>query len=161
MWNKFRKNVLPYFVGVLIPLGIGTFAAFLTRDSMNIYESLKTPPLSPPSIVFPIVWTVLYTLMGISSAVVYINRKVDPTSAALGNRRYFTGLLFNFAWSIIFFNLRSPLAALVTIFILLYLVVTTAISYSRVSLIAALLQIPYIIWITFAAYLNAGVYFLN
>ena len=87
MWNKFRKNVLPYFVGVLIPLGIGTFAAFLTRDSMNIYESLKTPPLSPPSIVFPIVWTVLYTLMGISSAVVYINRKVDPTSAALGNRR--------------------------------------------------------------------------
>ncbi len=161
MWNKIKDNILPYLVGVAIPLLVGAFAAFLTRDSMQIYRMLKTPPLAPAPIVFPIVWTVLYVLMGVSSVTVYLKRTINPKEASLGLRRYVTSLVFNFIWSIIFFNLRSPLAALITLFVLLYLVVTTIISYQKVSPISTYLQIPYIFWIAFAGYLNAGIYFLN
>lgn len=161
MWNKIKGKILPYPVGILIPVGVGTLAAVLTRDSMDIYATLKTPPLAPPAILFPIVWTALYILMGISSATVYLGRDADPAAASLGLRRYFVSLLFNFLWSIIFFNVRSPLAALVTLFVLLYLIITTVISYKRISPVAAYLQIPYILWVAFAGYLNAGIYFLN
>lgn len=161
MWNKIKGKILPYLVGILIPVGVGTLAAVLTRDSMDIYATLKTPPLAPPAILFPIVWTALYILMGISSATVYLGRDADPAAASLGLRRYFVSLLFNFLWSIIFFNVRSPLAALVTLFVLLYLIITTVISYKRISPVAAYLQIPYILWVAFAGYLNAGIYFLN
>ncbi len=161
MWNKIKERLLPYTIGIIIPVGVGTLAALLTRGSMEIYGILKTPPAAPPAILFPIVWTVLYILMGISSATVYINSEVDPAAANLGLRRYFASLVFNFLWSIIFFNIRSPLAALVTLLVLLYLIIATIISYKRVSPIAAYLQIPYLLWVAFAGYLNAGIYFLN
>ncbi len=161
MWNKIKGKILPYLIGILIPVGVGTLAALLTRNSMEIYGVLKTPPLAPPAFLFPIVWTVLYILMGISSTTVYLGRESDPAAANLGLRRYFASLVFNFLWSIIFFNIRSPLAALVTIFVLLYLIITTVVSYKKVSPLAAYLQIPYVIWVAFAAYLNAGIYFLN
>lgn len=161
MWNKFRKYALPYIVGILIPLGVGALSAFLTRDPMKIYDVIEMPPLSPPGIAFPIVWTVLYVLMGISSVTVCLARTTDPAAARLGIFRYCASLVFNFFWSIIFFNLHSPIFAFAVILVLFYLIVMCVISYWRVSVFAAVLQIPYILWTAFAAYLNAAAYFLN
>ena len=148
-------------ISIIIPVAVGTLAALLTRDSMDIYSELKTPPLSPPAILFPIVWTALYVLMGISSGTVYINRDNNPKAAERGLKEYATSLVFNFVWSIIFFNVRSILAALVTLLILLYLIIRTILSYRKVLPLAAYLQIPYALWVAFAGYLNAGIYFLN
>ncbi|MBQ2794193.1 MAG: tryptophan-rich sensory protein [Clostridia bacterium] len=161
MWKKIKERALPYLIGIVIPLAVGSFAAILTRDAMDIYGVLRVPPLAPPAILFPIVWSVLYILMGVSSTTVYLNRDKNPAAASLGLKRYFLSLVFNFFWSIIFFRLRSVLAALVTVFLLIYLVISTVISYKRVSRLSALLQIPYLAWLVFAAYLNAGIYLLN
>ena len=161
MWKKIKPYILPMAISIIIPVAVGTLAALLTRDSMDIYSELKTPPLSPPAILFPIVWTVLYVLMGISSGTVYINRDNNPKAAERGLKEYATSLVFNFVWSIIFFNVRSILAALVTLLILLYLIIRTILSYRKVLPLAAYLQIPYALWVAFAGYLNAGIYFLN
>lgn len=161
MWKKIKGNILPFALAILLPLSVGTLAALLTRGSMDIYDSINTPPLSPPGILFPIVWTVLYILMGISSALVFINRERDMESARAGLSAYLSSLVFNFLWSIIFFNIRSFLAALVTLAVLLYFIVRTVIYYRRVSLLAAALQIPYILWVAFAGYLNGAILFLN
>ena len=161
MWKKIKPYILPMAISIIIPVAVGTLAALLTRDSMDIYSELKTPPLSPPAILFPIVWTALYVLMGISSGTVYINRDNNPKTAERGLKEYATSLVFNFVWSIIFFNVRSILAALVTLLILLYLIIRTILSYRKVLPLAAYLQIPYALWVAFAGYLNAGIYFLN
>ena len=161
MWKKIKPYILPMAISIIIPVAVGTLAALLTRDSMDIYSELKTPPLSPPAILFPIVWTALYVLMGISSGTVYINRDNNPKAAERGLKEYATSLVFNFVWSIIFFNVRSILAALVTLLILLYLIIRTILSYRKVLPLAAYLQIPYALWVAFAGCLNAGIYFLN
>jgi tryptophan-rich sensory protein len=161
MWNKIKPYLLPVGIGIAVSLGVGALAAILTRGSMNIYEALNTPPMSPPSILFPIVWSALYILMGVSAALVWVNRFLSESDALTGLKRFALSLVFNFAWSIIFFNLRSPLAAFVCLVVLLYLIIKTIISYRRVLPIAAYLQIPYAVWVLFAGYLNLGIYFLN
>ena len=159
--GKILTVILLYALGTLIPLSVGALSVFLVRDQMQIYAAINLPPLSPRGIAFPIVWTVLYFLMGISSVTVYRLRDANPVAARLGLSRYFSSLFFNLLWSIIFFDLRSPLFAFFTILVLLYFVVGSAVAYLRVSVLAGCLQIPYILWIVFAAYLNVGVYFLN
>ena len=161
MWNKIKPYILPYSVAIAIPLTVGVIAAALTRDSMNIYESLKTPPLSPPAILFPIVWSVLYLLMGISSAGIYTNMDINPIAAKDGLKYYGISLAFNFAWSIIFFKLSAALPALICLIILLYFIIKTIIEYRKVKPWCAYLQIPYAIWVAFAGYLNAGIWLLN
>ncbi|MBQ7969326.1 MAG: tryptophan-rich sensory protein [Clostridia bacterium] len=161
MKNKLGRNILIFIISIIIPLAVGISAAFLTMDSMDIYSSIKTPPLSPPSILFPIVWTILYILMGISSALVIINRQNDVENADIGIAYYAISLAFNFVWSIIFFNFRNYLFAFIWLVILLYLIVRTIISYNKVLPIAAYLQIPYALWVAFAGYLNIAIYFLN
>ncbi len=161
MWKKIRGHILPFAIAIALPLAVGTLSALLTRNSMNIYDTVKTPPLSPPGIVFPIVWTVLYILMGVSSALVFTYRDRDMNSARAGLSAYLSSLVFNFLWSIIFFNIRSPLAALVTLLVLLYFIIRTVLYYRRVSPVGAALQIPYILWVAFAGYLNGGIFFLN
>lgn len=140
--------------------GIGGLSGWLTRDGMRIYkaEAIK-PPLSPPSIVFPIVWTVLFALMGIGAARV----SMAPASEARtrGLRFFFVQLAFNFFWSIIFFNLRSFGLAFVWLIALWGLILWMIFSFRKVDTPAALLQIPYLLWTAFAAYLNLGIWMLN
>ncbi len=161
MWNKIKPYILPYSVGIAIPLTVGISAAALTRDSMDIYGQLNTPPLSPPAILFPIVWTVLYVLMGVSSAMVYINRDKEPVAAKRGLIYYAVSLILNFSWSIVFFRLQAAFFALIILIALLYTIVKTILEYRRVSSLAAYLQIPYALWVGFAGYLNAGIWLLN
>ena len=156
-----KKNVKIYAVAILIPLAVGALSAFFTMGNMSIYTEINTPPLSPPGFLFPIVWTVLYILMGISSAVVYINRAVDIESAKSGLLYYAASLGVNFFWSIIFFNFRLFLFAASWLLLLLYLILQTVYFYKKVSPVAAYLQIPYILWVSFAGYLTIAIYLLN
>ena len=125
---------------------------------MNIYETLAKPPFAPPGWIFPIVWTILYTLMGISAYLVYISPSLDKSSALT---TYVLQLLFTFIWSIVFFNMKQYLLAFF-ILILLWLSVFFMIrSFAKINTTAARLQIPYLIWITFAGYLNLAIVILN
>ena len=155
MWKKIK----PYAISIAISLGTGALAAFFTRGNMNVYSSINKPPLAPPGVLFPIVWTVLYVLMGISSAIVYGEREVKKIGTALD--LYRIQLAVNFLWSIIFFNVRAFFFAflwLVLLWVLVYMMIK---EFEKISSLAAKLQIPYLLWITFAMYLNYMVYFLN
>ncbi len=157
MWKKIK----PYVISIAIALAVGGLSAFLTMENMSIYEELKTPPLSPPSILFPIVWTVLYVLMGISAAIVYTKQDINHKEAECGLRSYGISLVFNFLWSIIFFNFRWFGFAFFWLLGLLFFIIKAIICYSKVSKLAAYLQIPYAIWVAFAGYLNFGIWMLN
>jgi len=156
-----KNKIGSYIIGIALPLGVGTLAAFLTRESMNIYAEITKPPLSPPAILFPIVWTVLYVLMGISSVMIFNSKEANPTAAEKGLKLYILSLILNFSWSIVFFNNRSFGLALVVILILLALIIGTVVNYFKVKPLPAILQIPYAIWVAFATYLNGAILFLN
>lgn len=157
MWSKIK----PYIIAILIPLAVGGLAAFLTRNSMNIYDQLNRPPLTPPGIVFPIVWTILYTLMGISSAMIFLERKSNPMMASMALATYAKQLVLNFFWSIIFFNLQNYLLAFIWLIFLWVSIIKMIYEFYQINKTAAYLQIPYLIWVTFAGYLNLAIYLLN
>lgn len=139
---------------------VGGLSGWLTRDGMELYKTqVIKPPLSPPAIVFPIVWAVLYALMGIGIARVVLSGRSEERTDAI--QVYLLQLAVNFTWSIFFFNLRTYGGALAVLLILLGLIVWMIQRFRRVDLPAARLQIPYLVWVAFAAYLNAGVWILN
>lgn len=156
MWQKIK----PYAISILIPLAVGGLAAFLTRDSMDIYAEIVKPPLAPPGILFPIVWTLLYILMGVSAAMVYTADAPDPQKERALSV-YAISLVLNFTWSIIFFRFRVYLFAFVWLLALLFSIVKTIRLYRPISAPAAYLQIPYALWVAFAGYLNFAIYLLN
>ena len=139
---------------------VGALSGWLTRDGMELYKSpVIKPALSPPPIVFPIVWGILYGLMGIGMARVTLSARSEERTDAM--QVYLLQLAVNFVWSIFFFNLQSYGGALIVLLILLALIIWMISRFHRVDSPAALLQIPYVLWVSFAAYLNAGVWVLN
>lgn len=161
MKQETKSAIKTYAVAVAIPLAVGLLSALLTMKNMDLYSRVKTPPLSPPSILFPIVWTLLYILMGVSSGRVWQRRSIDPKSADAGISFYAVSLLFNFVWSILFFNFQLYLFSFFWLLILWGLIIGTILSYWKVDRAAAYLQIPYAVWVAFAGYLNIGIWFLN
>ena len=161
MQKETMQRLKTYAVAIAIPLAIGGLSALLTGNSMDIYNDVTMPPLSPPAWLFPVVWSILYLLMGISSGIIWENRLTDSESADRGLSYFAISLAFNFSWSIVFFNLRWFLFAFFWLLILLYLIIRTIICYKKVSPAAAYLQIPYAIWVSFAGYLNLAVWWLN
>ena len=161
MLEKIKKKIPTFIIAIAIPLAVGAISALLTRGNMDIYSEVATPPLAPPPIVFPIVWTALYILMGISSGMIYERREISLDVARHGIFYYALSLIFNFFWSIIFFNMRAFLFAFIWLIILLWLVIKTFCEYKKLSLPAALLQLPYIVWLVIAGYLNIGIVLLN
>ena len=154
------KKWKPYIFFVLLSEGVGLLSWLFTRESMAIYSgSIQKPPLSPPAIVFPIVWTILYALMGISAAMVATsdNRKEGDNSLNL----FVAQLVVNFFWSLFFFNAQAFGFAAIWLVLLWVLVLLMILSFRKVDKLAAWLQVPYLIWLTFAAYLSFGVYLLN
>lgn len=143
-----------------IPLLVGILAGLLTRGSMETFSRLNQPPLSPPGILFPIVWTILYALMGIASYLVYSSgkEKEEINNALL---IYFLQLAVNFFWSIFFFNLEWYTFAFFWLVLLWVLIFYTIRLFYPISNTAAYLLIPYLLWVTFAGYLNLGIAALN
>ena len=158
---NFFKKYKSYIVSVAIALGVGLLSAFFTRENMDLFDVIEKPPLTPPALLFPIVWTILYVLMGISSARVFENREKDPRSAREGLTYYASSLVLNFGFSIIFFNIRAFLIAALWTATLLFFIIKTIILYKKADPLAAYLQIPYAIWVAFATYLTVAISFLN
>ena len=154
MWKK----IIVYAVSILLPLAVGGLSALFTMGSMEKFGALNQPPFAPPGEVFPIVWTILFILMGISAAIIFLSGHRDRTGALTV---YGLQLVVNFFWSILFFNLEERLLALFWILLLLALVIWMIVRFSHISKTAAYLQIPYLLWLIFATYLNAGVWYLN
>jgi len=155
-----KKRNTAYIVGIILAEAVGALAGFLTQEGTRLYgETIIKPPLSPPAVVFPIVWTILYALMGIGAARVYL----APESAARtrGLRLFLLQLFFNFFWSIIFFNFQAYGAAFVWLAILWLLILWMTRSFRDADRVAGLMQIPYLLWVLFAGYLNLGVWLLN
>ena len=157
MWKKIK----PYVISILIALAVGGLAAFLTRNSMDIYKELILPPLAPPSILFPIVWTILYVLMGVGAAMIYGRRKSEPIAVQDALSIYGINLVVNFMWSIIFFNFRRFLFAFIWLILLFAIIIKMIFDFKKIRPVAAYLQIPYAVWVAFAGYLNFAIWWLN
>ncbi len=145
-----------YAKSILIPVIIGGVIGLIISKSID-YNSLQKPPLSPPSILFPIVWTILYVLMGISYGILDSKSLIELKTKII----YSLQLFVNATWSLIFFTLKWRLFAFIWIIILNILVIVMIIDFFKKNKTAGLLQIPYLLWIIFASYLNLGVYLLN
>ena len=162
IWKKYKGYLPSLFVSLAIPLAVGILSALITKDNMSIYNEIKTPPLAPPAILFPIAWSILYILMGVSSFIVYKNTNSENEQYAKEGLIYYAiSLVFNFLWSILFFNARVFSIAVVCLMILLFFIVKSLLSYYKVKPIAAYLQITYITWVAFAAYLNIAISIIN
>lgn len=144
---------------IAIPLAVGGLSALLTRDSMEDFELLNKPPLSPPGWLFPVVWTILFTLMGIASYLVLQSHKTHHVRTAL--TVYGVQLVFNFLWSMIFFNLALYWPAFIWLVLLWLLILANIFLFYRISKPAGYLLVPYILWVTFAGYLNVGIALRN
>jgi tryptophan-rich sensory protein len=151
------SNLKIYLKAILIPLIVGLVIGLLTSGSMADFNLLVKPRFAPPGILFPIVWTILYTLMGISYGILDSNNLVDSKISSI----YYWQLFVNALWSIIFFILKWRLFAFFWIILLIVLVVTMIKRFYEKNKTAGLLQIPYLLWILFAAILNLSIYLLN
>lgn len=139
---------------------VGLLSGLLSRGGTEIYnEMIEKPALSPPAILFPIVWTILYALMGIGAARIAASDYSAAQSRALNV--FVIQLIVNFFWSLIFFNAQAFGFALLWLLLLWALIIVMIVLFWRVDKPAALLQIPYLLWVTFAAYLNYAVWQLN
>ena len=155
---KFNTKLL--ILCLVIPLAVGGIAALLTGSGMDAFETLNQPPLSPPGWLFPVVWTILYILMGIASYLVLTSGK-SQESIRRALVLYGIQLALNFLWPVFFFSLSAYLYAFIWLLALWLLILATTVSFYRISDIAGYLMIPYLIWVTFAGYLNLGVDLLN
>ena len=155
-----KIKIRPLLVALAIPLGVGVLAALLSRGNMDLFDTVRKPPLSPPAWLFPVAWTVLYLLMGLASYRVYTAR----AATAQKNRAllfYAAQLAFNFFWPLLFFNLGAFTFAFFWLAAMLALIVVTAVKFYTLDRPAGYLLIPYVIWVLFAGYLNLGIALLN
>ena len=149
------KKILTYLFWLLFPLIIG-FLVGLAITGYIDYNSLIKPPLAPPSMAFPIAWTIIYLLLGISYFIYRKNNQEEKTINI-----YYIQLFVNALWSIIFFVLKWRFISIIWIILLLGLIIYLFYLYSKSNKTSAYLLIPYIIWVVFATYLNIGIYILN
>jgi tryptophan-rich sensory protein len=155
-----KQNWKTYAFWIGLSEGVGALSGFLSRTGMEDFgKTVTQPPLSPPMILFPIVWGILYALMGIAAARVSLSSPSGERSRGLN---LFVGqLAVNFFWSPIFFNARAYGFAFVWLVLLWVLVALTIKSFRRVDPVGAWLLVPYLLWLSFAGYLNLGIRYLN
>lgn len=175
-----EKKIRTIAIFILIPLVVGTVAGLLTMGGMEEFAKINKPPLSPPAWLFPVVWTILYTLMGISSYLVYVRqpakKKGSGLSSPIENTKnkaqkntekskalstYGYQLLVNFLWPVFFFNFQWYFFAFLWLAFLWILVAKMILEFGEISKTAALLNVPYLLWLSFAGYLNLGIWLLN
>lgn len=145
-----------YVKSIFIPIIIGGFVGLLISNFID-YNSLQKPPFAPPSILFPIMWSVLYFLMGISYGILESTELVNSKI----NNIYYLQLFVNAMWSIIFFILKWRLFSFIWIVLLDILVIVMIVQFYKKNKLSGILQIPYLLWILFASYLNLSIYLLN
>ena len=151
------KILLP---ALALPLAVGGLAAFLTKDGMMMFQAMPKPPLTPPGWIFPAVWTALYLLMGFASYLVWMS-----DASAIRKERaltaYALSLAANFIWPLIFFGMELYLLAFIWLILLWLLSAAATVLFHYISERAGKLMLPYMLWLSFAAYLNLGVWILS
>ena len=155
---KLDKRLLA--ICIVIPLFVGAVAALLTGDSMQVFSMVEKPPFSPPAWLFPVAWTILYTLMGISSYLI-ATADADKETKEKALRLYAYQLIVNFLWPTFFFNLEWYFFSFVWLVLLWILVLLMILQFRKIRPVAGYLNIPYLVWLTFAGYLNFGIWILN
>ncbi len=145
-----------YVESILIPVILGSLIGIITSNYMD-YSILQKPVLSPPGIIFPIVWTILYILMGVSYAILESNELLNKKI----NIIYYLQLFVNLLWSVFFFVLKWRLFSIFWILLLIVLVIIMIKEFLSKNKLSGLLQIPYLLWLLFALYLNISIYLLN
>lgn len=155
-YKRIRKEVLA--INILIPLLVGGVSALLTGDNRSFYRTIERPSFAPPGFLFPIVWTILYILMGISSYLIYESGSEDRKKALI---TYGIQLAMNFAWSFFFFCFRAFLFSFIWLVLLWIAIIVMIVQFAKINRVAAYLQIPYLLWVTFAGVLNFAIYLLN
>ena len=148
----------PLLVNLVIPMGVGLISSIFTVGGRDVYATLQRPALAPPGWIFPVVWTILYLLMGISAYRVWVSSSPERAKALWA---YGVQLFLNAVWPVFFFHFEAYLAAFFWLLALLIAVVVMIKRFARVGPLAARLQIPYLLWLVFAGYLNLGVWLLN
>lgn len=152
------KKAKPYIFSILLALTVGGLSALATANNMNIYDKINPPPLSPPGWLFPVVWIILYVLMGVSAAIIFTSDSAQKDDALFF---YAISLVLNFSWSIFFFNMQSFIISFIILVALWLSILITIIKYYKINKPAAWLQLPYLLWVTFAGYLNLAIAILN
>lgn len=152
------KKWIPYLVFPVLTLALGGLASFWVTKGLPAYDQLTKPPLSPPNWLFPVVWTILYVLMGIGAARIWNKGTPARTSPLL---LFGLQLLFNLFWSAWFFGAGAYLSAFLWLILLIVLILLMIRAFLAVDPLAGKLQLPYLCWCLFAAYLNFAVWFLN
>lgn len=155
---KIEKEKLA--ISILLPLAVGGVSSLLTKDSMKAFSKLEQPPLSPPGWLFPIAWSILYICMGIASYLIY-QQGTEKAEVKSALQLYGLQLLFNFLWPIFFFRFDWFLFSFFWLLALWLQVLLLVLKADKIDKTARNLLLPYLAWLTFAAYLNFGVYILN
>lgn len=150
------EKIKIYIKSILIPVIIGGLVGLLISNFID-YNSLQKPPLAPPGILFPIMWTILYIFMGISYGILKSDKLIDSKI----NRIYYLQLFINAMWSILFFILKWRLFAFIWILLLAVSVIVMIVHFYKKNKLSGILQIPYLLWVLFASYLNFAIYILN
>lgn len=153
-----NERLKTYVSSILIPLVPGALVGLLTMGCMENYDALRQPPLSPPDWVFGVVWSILYFLMGVSLGMIRLSRDSQREDALF---LFALQLFVNLVWPILFFCWELRLSALFVIFLLIALVIAMISRFWRIRPLAGALNLPYLVWLGFAAWLNAAVYWLN
>ena len=149
------KEKIFHFFQIFSPLILGSLVGFVIKDFMD-YSSLNQPPFAPPGMVFPIAWTILYVLMGISY---YLYRKVDNDKTLI--TIYYLQLFLNLTWTFIFFVFKMRFLAIFWILAIILLVFYLITKFWNIKKESAYLLIPYLLWLVFAMYLTIGIFLLN
>ena len=162
--RKTWQTILIIALFIALPLVVGWISAAISASSMQLFDQIAKPPFAPPAWLFPVVWTILYILMGLSSYLIYNTGSLNPSLYSQTKRWlmvYGLQLLFNFCWSPVFFNFKwfwFALIWLIALWAMVFWLMTKARSLNRA---AFWMLVPYIIWLTIADYLNIGIAILN
>lgn len=155
-----KENKVEKIKTILFPIGVGLLSSFLTRSGMEKISKITMPPYAPPAWLFPIVWTILYLLMGVSAYYIKSSGS-DSNKIAKALKIYYYQLAVNFLWPTLFFNFNKYLFSFFWLLLLLGLVIWMLWEFMKISKLSAYLNVPYLVWLIIAAYLNFGVWWLN
>lgn len=155
-------NLLKLIISVFVCLMAGAIGSIFTSVSVNTwYKILNKPVFNPPDWLFAPVWTFLYIVMGTSLFLVWISENVPPKTRYMALTFFALQLLFNILWSAFFFGMRSPLLSFIDIILLWISIIITLVFFKKISVLATGLLIPYLLWVTFAGFLNYAILIMN
>ena len=152
-----KINIKKLVISILLPLFVGFLASFLIKEQLDLYDVLLKPAFAPFKAVFPIVWSILYLLMGVSFYFIWNDEKKNMDAIVA----YGLQLVFNFFWPILFFNARLLFISFVWILLLVIVIVDMIFIFYKENKLSAILLVPYLAWCVFACYLNGAIYLLN